>query len=55
MQQGNPVKAILEVADGADLLVVGLAGRNPSLLKLGFVGQLLLKVPISVLTVPAGA
>ena len=55
MRQGNPVKAILEVADGANLLVVGLAARSPSLLRPGFVGHLLLRASISVLAVPAGA
>ena len=55
MRQGNPVKAILEVADGTNLLVVGLAVRSPSLLRPGFVGHLLLRASISVLAVPAGA
>ncbi len=55
MRQGNPVKAMLEAADGANLLVVGLAGRNPSLLRPGFVGHLLLRASTSVLTVPAEA
>jgi len=55
LRQGNPMRAMLEVSEGANLLVVGLTDRRPSLLRPGLVGHLLSRSPMSVLAVPTEA
>ncbi len=53
LRQGNPVRVIAASLDGADLLVLGRAGRRATIFTPGIVGHLLERVPISVLVVPA--
>ena len=52
LRQGNPVRVIEEVTDGANLLVVGSPGKRPSLLRPGIDGHLIARIGCSVLVVP---
>jgi len=52
LRQGNPVRVIDEIADRADLLVLGLPGRRPSLWRPGIDGHLIARTSCSVLIVP---
>lgn len=51
-RQGNPVRVMLELAEHANLVVVGLPARSASVLRPGIVGHLLSRAPVSVLTLP---
>lgn len=53
LRQGNPVRVMLELAQGCNLVVVGLPTRTASILRPGIVGHLLARSPVSVLTVPS--
>lgn len=54
LRQGNPVRVIEEAMSDADLLVLGVSERLPTVLAPGIVGHLLQRVDASVLVVPAG-
>ncbi len=53
IRQGNPVRVLVELAEDADLLVLGVEKWPSSALTLGPAGHLMLSSPISVLAVPA--
>lgn len=53
LRQGNPVRTIEQVADDANLVVLGQSGRAPSVIKPGVVTHVVGRVPCSVLVVPA--
>jgi nucleotide-binding universal stress UspA family protein len=55
MRHGNPVRVLLELADDANLLVLGSALRAPTWLRPGITGHVLARSPISVLVVPDGS
>jgi hypothetical protein len=55
LRNGNPVRVMLEAAGEANLVVMGLPPRTPTLLRPGIVGHLLARAPVSVLAVPAAS
>lgn len=55
VRQGPPVRVLVEMAAGANLLVMGLPARTPTWLRPGIVGHVLARTPVSILTLPAGS
>jgi len=53
LQQGNPVRLIESMLDGAGLLVLARSASRSTVLTPGIVGHLLERSPVSVLVVPA--
>lgn len=55
LRQGNPVRVLASVAEGADLVVLGTPSARTSLFRPGIVGHVLERVECSVLVVPPAA
>ncbi|HSM02267.1 MAG TPA: NAD-binding protein [Acidimicrobiia bacterium] len=53
LRQGNPVRIIESAVTGADLLVLGMSARRPTIFSPGIVGHLLQRVDVSTLVVPS--
>lgn len=53
IRQGSPARVLEGLLGDADLLVIGMPSRAPSLLQPGIVGHLVAGAPCSVLVVPA--
>ncbi len=55
VRQGNPVRVLEEVSEGAGLVVLGMGARAPSVTSPGISGHLVRRLDVSVLLVPAPA